>query len=109
MNYTYMLRCGDGSYYTGWTNDIEKRLAAHRSGGGAKYTRGRGPLTLIYLEVSDTKEEAMQREARIKRLTRLEKQALADESDWRTHLTEWKLPNLAAEDAAGEDDGEKGR
>ncbi len=109
MNYTYMLRCGDGSYYTGWTNDIEKRLAAHRSGGGAKYTRGRGPLTLIYLEVSDTKEEAMQREARIKRLTRAEKQELADGSDWRTHLAEWKLTDLATEDVANGDEGNEGQ
>ncbi len=97
MNFTYMLQCGDGSYYTGWTNDMEKRLAAHRDGTGARYTRGRGPLTLIYLEVSDSKEEAMQREARIKRLTREQKQALADGSDWRTHLSEWQLEDLAAE------------
>ncbi len=91
MNYTYMLECGDGSYYTGWTNDIEKRLTAHANGTGAKYTRGRGPLRLIYLEVYDSKEEAMRREAEIKRLSRMEKQALIDASDWKSRLPEWGL------------------
>ena len=62
-NYTYILKCGDGSLYTGWTNDIAARLEQHRSGKGAKYTRGRGPLELVYLEVHDTKSEAMSREA----------------------------------------------
>ena len=61
-NYTYILKCGDGSLYTGWTNDIAARLEQHRSGKGAKYTRGRGPLQLVYLEVHDTKSEAMCRE-----------------------------------------------
>ncbi len=99
MNYTYILECGDGSYYTGWTNDIEKRLDSHRSGEGAKYTRGRGPLKLIYLEVFDSKEEAMSREARIKRLSRAQKQALVLASDWQDHLEEWKLENLKSGDA----------
>lgn len=63
----------DGSLYTGWTNDIAARLEQHRSGKGAKYTRGRGPLQLVYLEVYDTKSEAMSREARIKRFTKSEK------------------------------------
>ena len=72
-NYTYILKCGDGSLYTGWTNDIAARLEQHRSGKGAKYTRGRGPLELVYLEVHDTKSEAMSREARIKRFTKREK------------------------------------
>ncbi len=94
MNYTYILECGDGSYYTGWTNDIEKRLAAHRSGEGAKYTRGRGPLRLVYLEVFDSKEEAMQREARIKRMSRAKKTALTASGDWTGHLEEWGLKEL---------------
>lgn len=75
-NYTYILKCGDGSYYTGWTNDIEKRIRAHQSGHGAKYTRGRGPVTLVYLETHDTKQEAMRREAAIKRLSRAAKKEL---------------------------------
>ena len=75
-NYTYILRCGDGSLYTGWTTDIDKRLEEHRNGKGAKYTRGRGPLTLVHLEIFDTKSEAMKREACIKRLSRAQKEEL---------------------------------
>lgn len=75
-NYTYMLLCADGTYYTGWTNQIRKRIRAHNSGKGAKYTKGRGPLKLVYLEISDTKEAAMKREAAIKKLTRRGKEAL---------------------------------
>lgn len=75
-NYTYMLLCKDGSLYTGWTNHIRKRLADHNSGKGAKYTRGRGPVELVYLELSDTKQEAMQKEFAYKKLTREEKEQL---------------------------------
>ncbi len=103
MNYTYMLECGDESYYTGWTNDIKKRLAVHRSGAGAKYTRGRGPLKLVYLEVFDSKEEAMQREAYIKRMSRTEKLALARTDVWRDHLKEWELEDLKIEDIKEKD------
>ncbi len=97
MNYTYMLECGDGSFYTGWTNDIQKRLTAHRSGAGAKYTRGRGPIKLVYLEVHDTKSEAMRREVLVKRLTRAEKLALAQKSDWKDYLEAWGLADLEVE------------
>ena len=72
-NYTYLLRCSDGSLYCGWTNDLEKRLASHNAGTGGKYTRTRRPVELVYYEEHPTKQEAMQREYRIKRLTRLEK------------------------------------
>lgn len=75
-NYTYILRCADGTLYTGWTNDLEKRLAAHNAGTAAKYTRPRRPVTLVYQEAFPTKEEAMRREWQIKRLTRAEKLAL---------------------------------
>ncbi len=75
-NYTYILRCADGTLYTGWTNDLEKRLAAHNAGTAAKYTRPRRPVTLVYQEAFPTKEEAMRRERQIKRLTRAEKLAL---------------------------------
>lgn len=75
-NYTYILRCADGTLYTGWTNDLDKRLAAHNAGTAAKYTRPRRPVTLVYQEVFPTKEEAMRREWQIKRLTRVEKLAL---------------------------------
>ena len=79
MNYTYILRCGDGMLYTGWTNDLEKRLAVHNSGKGGKYTRSRLPVELAYYEEHDTKEDAMRREWAIKQLTRQEKLALIQE------------------------------
>ena len=94
MNFTYVLKCGDGSLYTGWTNDIKHRLENHRSGTGAKYTKGRGPLELVYLEVSDTKSQAMQREAYIKKLSRAKKLDMLAKSDWKDHLEEWDLSNL---------------
>ena len=56
--YTYVLRCADDTLYCGWTNDLTARLAAHNSGKGAKYTRGRGPVTLVYSEMFDTQSEA---------------------------------------------------
>lgn len=73
MNYTYIVCCKDGSYYTGWTNDLIKRLDAHNSGKGAKYTRSRHPVTLVYYEEYLSKEEAMSREWQIKQLTRAQK------------------------------------
>ena len=74
--YTYILRCADGTLYTGWTNDIEKRLAAHNAGKGAKYTKPRLPVELVYFETHATKEEAMSREYEIKQLTRTQKEML---------------------------------
>ena len=74
--YVYMLRCGDGTLYTGVTDNVERRLAAHRSGRGAKYTRGRGPLELVYQEQVPDKSAALRREYQIKRLTRQEKEQL---------------------------------
>ncbi len=71
--YVYILRCGDGTLYTGSTDDVEKRLAAHRAGKGAKYTRGRGPLELVYSEQLPDKSAAMRREYAIKQLSRQEK------------------------------------
>ena len=75
-NYAYLLRCADGTLYCGWTNDLEKRVAAHNAGMGAKYTKPRRPVELAYCETFATKQEAMRREAEIKRLTRQEKLAL---------------------------------
>lgn len=74
--YTYILRCADGTLYTGWTNDIEKRLEAHNSGRGAKYTKTRRPVEMVYFEQYETKEEAMSREYAIKQLKRAQKEAL---------------------------------
>jgi len=81
VNYAYILRCGDGSLYTGWTNDLEKRLAAHGSGKGGRYTRSRLPVELVYHEVFETKEEAMSREWHIKKLSREEKLRLISEKE----------------------------
>ena len=71
--WVYILRCGDGTLYTGMTDDPERRLAAHRSGHGAKYTRGRGPLELVYSEACGTRGDALRREAAIKHLPRAKK------------------------------------
>lgn len=76
MNYTYIVKCADGTFYTGWTNCIEKRLEAHNNGKGAKYTKPRTPVELVYLEAFMTKRQAMSREAKIKKLTRKKKEAL---------------------------------
>lgn len=76
MNYVYILRCGDGSLYTGWTNDLAARLAAHQSGRGGKYTRSHLPVELVYYELFPGRREAMSREWHIKRLSRQEKLAL---------------------------------
>lgn len=74
--YVYMLRCGDGTLYTGVTDNVERRLAVHRAGKGAKYTRGRGPLELVYTEEVPDKSAALRREYQIKRLPKQEKEGL---------------------------------
>ena len=76
MNYVDLLRCADGSLYCGWTTDPEKRLAAHNSGRGAKYTRSRRPVALAWLEAYEDRHEALSREWHIKRMNREEKQRL---------------------------------
>lgn len=84
--FVYMLRCKDGSLYTGWTNDLEHRLAMHNSGCGAKYTRGRGPLELVYSEELPDKEAALRRECAIKKLRREQKLALLQ--TWQARIAE---------------------
>ena len=79
MNYTYILRCADGTLYTGWTTDLEKRLSTHNAGLGAKYTRARRPVTLLWYETHDDRRVAMRREAAIKRLGRAQKLALMEQ------------------------------
>lgn len=76
INYTYILKCSDGSYYTGWTNNLEKRIEDHNCGKGAKYTKGRRPVTLAHYETFATKELAMKREYAIKQMSRKEKEEL---------------------------------
>lgn len=73
MNYTYIVQCADGTFYTGWTNHLEDRIKAHNNGAGAKYTKGRRPVKLVYYEMFQTKEEAMSREWHIKHLARKDK------------------------------------
>ena len=81
MNYAYILRCCDGTLYSGWTNDLEKRLKAHNSGRGGKYTRSRLPVELAYFEEFESKSEAMSREAQFKQLSRDEKLKLIEKSE----------------------------
>ena len=79
LNYTYMVECSDGTLYTGWTNNLNKRLKAHNeSESGAKYTKLKRPVVLVYYEGFATKEEAMRREYQIKQLTRKKKLALME-------------------------------
>lgn len=81
MNYVYILRCNDNSLYTGWTNNLEKRLKTHSAGKGAKYTKARLPVELVYYEEFEDKIEAMKREYRIKQLSRKEKLELLNIED----------------------------
>ena len=73
MNYTYLVLCRDKTLYCGWTNHLDERIKAHNDGKGAKYTRSRRPVELVYYEIFPTKEEAMSREYAIKRLSRKQK------------------------------------
>lgn len=78
MNYVYILKCKDETLYTGWTNDLEKRFKAHKEGKGAKYTRGRGPLELVYFEEYEEKSSALKREYEIKKMKRVDKLKLIE-------------------------------
>ena len=80
-NYVYMLRCRDGSLYTGWTTDVARRLEEHNRGKGAKYTKSRRPVELVYMEAAASREDALRREAAIKRLKRTEKIKLIQSPD----------------------------
>lgn len=73
MNYVYILECRDKTLYTGWTNDLEKRLKTHNNGKASKYTRGRTPVRIVYFEEFETKSEALKREAAIKKLNKTAK------------------------------------
>ena len=76
--FVYLLRCADGSLYAGYTTDLARRLAVHNAGKGAKYTRSRRPVCLVYAERFASREEALRRECALKRLRRAEKTALAE-------------------------------
>lgn len=77
-NYVYILKCKDNSFYTGWTTDLSKRIQRHNLGLGAKYTRNRRPVELIYFETFQNKSEALKREYQIKQLTRKQKEKLIE-------------------------------
>lgn len=80
MYFVYILKCADGTLYTGWTNNLDKRMDKHNAGHGAKYTRGRLPVEMVYFEAYETKEEAMSREFKIKRMNRSQKIELIKKS-----------------------------
>jgi putative endonuclease len=73
MHYVYIVKCADGTYYTGYTNDLKRRIKQHNAGEGAKYTKGRRPVELVHSEQFETKSEAMKREYKIKQLNRQSK------------------------------------
>lgn len=75
-HFVYVLRCGDGTFYTGYTTDVDRRVREHERGDGAKYTRGRGPLDVVHVEAYDDRSSAMRREYEVKQLTRAEKREL---------------------------------
>ena len=79
-NYVYLLRCADDSLYCGWTTDLERRIAAHNNGTGAKYTKSRRPVELVYFEEYENRHEALSREWHIKRLRRKEKLLLLEKA-----------------------------
>ena len=81
MHYVYIIRCSDNTYYTGYTTDIERRVREHNTGKGAKYTRGRTPVKLVYSEEKESQSRAMQREYEIKQLDRTEKETLVKGED----------------------------
>jgi putative endonuclease len=80
-HYVYVVQCSDGSYYTGYTTDVERRVAEHNEGEGAKYTRGRRPVTLVHVESFEDQSSAMQREYAIKQLRRGAKETLVRDGD----------------------------
>ena len=88
----YILRCSDDTYYTGWTNNLGKRLQAHQRGQGARYTRGRRPVQLVYWEVATDRASAQRREYAVKRLQRTDKLALIDQFTAGPRQESWSQP-----------------
>jgi len=77
MSFVYLVRCADGTFYAGYAENVKKRVAAHNAGKGAKYTRGRRPVALVYTEELPDKSQALRREAQLKKLSHAEKERLA--------------------------------
>jgi putative endonuclease len=90
-HFVYILECSDGTYYTGYTNEISQRLRKHEEGKGAKYTRGRGPLKLVFMQSFQTKQEAMRMEFAVKKLSRAEKERIIKEGSV-SYVAAKKLP-----------------
>ncbi|SFD01076.1 putative endonuclease [Bacillus sp. OV322] len=90
-HFFYVLRCRDGSFYAGYTNDLKKRISMHNEGKGAKYTRGRGPVELIHYEVFATKTEAMRAEYNFKQLNRAQKEQIINKKEKSVHAAAEKL------------------
>lgn len=86
--YIYIVKCGDGSFYTGYTNDLKARLLKHNQGLGAKYTRGRLPVSLVYFEELADKGQALSREATIKKMKRAQKQRLIESANQQAAIKE---------------------
>ena len=84
VHWVYIIECDDGSFYTGYTTDVERRVREHDAGDGAKYTRGRTPVELIHVESFDSQSAAMSREYEIKQYTRTEKERLVESGDAET-------------------------
>ncbi len=83
MYYVYILKCNDGSFYCGYTNNVEKRFETHKSGKGAKYTKSHLPLEVVYTEEFETKSDALKRERKIKSMTRIQKERLIENKNCR--------------------------
>lgn len=79
MHFVYLVRCSDDTLYTGYTTDLDRRVEEHNEGTGAKYTRGRTPVELVYAETLESRSEALQREHALKQLSRSEKESLIEE------------------------------
>jgi len=93
-SYVYIVECSDGSLYTGWTNRPLQRIQAHSEGRGAKYTKGRGPVKLVYLEELEDKSVGLIREAKIKKLDRSQKRSLIEAFAERTKALEQQLRDI---------------
>lgn len=103
MNFTYIVECRDGTLYTGWTNDLERRIREHNGERGAKYTRNRGPVKLVFYESFETKEEAMKREYAIKKMSRQHKLRLILDELKNEYVHKNEVTDAAAHDEQVED------
>jgi putative endonuclease len=110
VHWTYVIECADGSLYTGYTTDLQRRVREHDRGEGAKYTRGRTPVELVYSEQFDAKSPAMSREYEIKQLSRTEKERLVAEAETAgSETSEARTTGASRTDTETSEPGTKGR